>query len=162
LVGLALGNQVWGGILNVDIAEDIVHLITGGILAYVGFGRTEFSVTRNVVGLLGIIYLMVGVLGFASPTMFGLIPHGYTAFDNLLHLVLGGLSLAVAWWFFGADPHLRPGTLVPDRAPRYLGATLGSLTGAQHLQGDESQIKPRLANDSTPPPASRKTSPQPH
>jgi hypothetical protein len=35
--------------------------------------------------------------------MFGLIPHGYTAFDNLLHLVLGGLSLAVAWWFFGAE-----------------------------------------------------------
>ena len=31
LVGLALGNQVWGGILNVDIAEDIVHLVTGGI-----------------------------------------------------------------------------------------------------------------------------------
>ena len=31
LVGLALGNMVWGdGILNVDIAEDIVHLITGG------------------------------------------------------------------------------------------------------------------------------------
>ena len=29
LVGLALGNQVWVGILNVDIAEDIVHLITG-------------------------------------------------------------------------------------------------------------------------------------
>jgi hypothetical protein len=103
LVGLALGNQVWGGILNVDIAEDIVHLITGGILAYVGFGRTDLSVTRNVVGLLGIIYLMVGVLGFASPTMFGLIPHGYTAFDNLLHLFLGGLSQAVAWWFFADE-----------------------------------------------------------
>jgi hypothetical protein len=25
LVGLALGNQVWGGILNVDIAEDIAQ-----------------------------------------------------------------------------------------------------------------------------------------
>jgi hypothetical protein len=103
LVGLALGNQVWGGILNVDIAEDIVHLVTGGLLAFVGFGRMDLSVTRNVVGLLGIIYLMVGVLGFAAPTMFGLIPHGYTAFDNLLHLVLGGLSLAVAWWFFGPE-----------------------------------------------------------
>jgi hypothetical protein len=100
LVGLALGNQVWGGILNVDIAEDIVHLITGGVFAYAGFGRTELSVTRNVVGLLGIIYLMVSVLGFASPTMFGLVPHGYTAFDNLLHLFLGSLSLAVALWFF--------------------------------------------------------------
>jgi hypothetical protein len=107
LVGLALGNQVWGGILNVDIAEDIVHLITGGILAFVGFGRTDLSVTRNVVGLLGIVYLLVGVLGFPVPTMFGLIPHGYTAFDNLLHLVLGVLSLAVAWWFFGADREAR-------------------------------------------------------
>jgi hypothetical protein len=107
LVGLALGNQVWGGILNVDIAEDIVHLITGSVLAYVGFGPTELSVTRNVVGLLGIIYLMVGVLGFASPTMFGLIPHGYTAFDNLLHLFLGGLSLAVAWWFFADERDAR-------------------------------------------------------
>ncbi len=107
LVGLALGNQVWGGILNVDIAEDIVHLFTGGILTYVGFGRTELSVTRNVVGLLGIIYLMVGVLGFASPTMFGLVPHGYTAFDNLLHLFLGGLSLAVAWWFFADERDAR-------------------------------------------------------
>jgi hypothetical protein len=28
--------------------------------------------------------------------MFGLIPHGYTIFDDLLHLVLGVLSLAVA------------------------------------------------------------------
>jgi drug/metabolite transporter (DMT)-like permease len=107
LVGLALGNVVWGGILNVDIVEDIVHLITGGLLAFVGFGRMDLSVTRNVVGLLGIIYLMVGVLGFAAPTMFGLIPHGYTAFDNLLHLVLGGLSLAVAWWFFGDERGVR-------------------------------------------------------
>ena len=107
LVGLALGNQVWGGILNVDIVGDIVHLITGGIFAYVGFGRTESSVTRNVVGLVGIIYFMVGVLGFASPTMFGLIPHGYTAFDNLLHLFLGGLSLAVAWWFFADERDAR-------------------------------------------------------
>jgi hypothetical protein len=107
LVGLALGNQVWGGILNVDIAEDIVHLITGGVFAYVGFGRTELSVTRTVVGLLGTIYLMVGVLGFASPTMFGLVPHGYTAFDNLLHLFLGGLSLAVAWWFFADERDAR-------------------------------------------------------
>jgi hypothetical protein len=50
-----------------------------------------------------VVLILVGVLGFASPTMFGLIPHGYNAFDDLLHLVLGGLSLAVAWWFFGAE-----------------------------------------------------------
>lgn len=98
VIGLVLGDQVWLGILNVDIFEDIVHLLTGGLLAYLGFARTDLGLARNVVGVLGIIYLAVGVLGFVVPMMFGLIPHGYTIFDNLLHLALGVLSIAVAWF----------------------------------------------------------------
>jgi hypothetical protein len=101
VVGLVLGDQVWLGILNVDIFEDIVHLITGGLLAYVGFGRTDLTLTRTVVGVLGVIYLAVGVLGFVVPMIFGLIPHGYTLFDNLLHLALGILSIALAWFVGG-------------------------------------------------------------
>ena len=97
VVGLALGDQLWLGILNIDIVEDIVHLITGGLLAYVGFGRVDLALTRTVVGVLGVIYLVVGVLGFVVPMMLGLIPHGYTIFDNLLHLALGILSIALAW-----------------------------------------------------------------
>ncbi len=96
IVGLVLGDRVWLGILNVDIVEDIVHLATGGLLAYVGFGRTDLSTARSVVLALGVIYLAVGILGFVVPTMFGLIPDGYTVFDNLLHLALGVLGLAVA------------------------------------------------------------------
>ena len=95
IVGLVLGNRVWLGILNVDIFEDIVHLITGGILAYVGFGQTDLSTARSVVLALGVIYLVVGILGFVVPMMFGLIPHGYTIFDDLLHLALGVLGIAV-------------------------------------------------------------------
>ncbi len=101
VIGLVLGNQVWVGLLNVDILEDIVHLITGGLLAYVGFGRTDLALTRTVVGVLGVIYLVVGVLGFVVPMMFGLIPHGYTVFDNILHLALGVLSIALAWFVGG-------------------------------------------------------------
>jgi hypothetical protein len=101
VVGLVLGDQVWLGILNIDIVEDIVHLITGGLLAYVGFGRTDPALTRTVVGVLGIVYLVVGVLGFVVPMMFGLIPNGYTVFDNLLHLALGVLSIALAWFVGG-------------------------------------------------------------
>ena len=96
IVGLLLGDRVWLGILNVDILEDIVHLITGGILAYVGFGRADLDLARNVVGGLGVVYLLVGILGFIVPMMLGLVPHGYTVFDNLLHLALGVLSIAVA------------------------------------------------------------------
>ena len=96
LVGLVLGDKVWLGILNVDIVEDIVHLATGGLLAYVGFSRVDLSTARSIVLALGVIYLVVGILGFFVPTMFGLIPNGYTIFDDLLHLALGALGLAVA------------------------------------------------------------------
>ena len=102
LVGLVLGDQVWLGILNVDIVEDIVHLATGGLLAYVGFSGIDLSTTRSVVLALGVVYLVVGILGFVVPMMFGLIPHGYTIFDDLLHLALGILSLAVAFGAGGA------------------------------------------------------------
>ena len=97
IVGLLLGDRVWLGILNVDILEDIVHILTGGILAYVGFGRLDIGAARSVVIVLGVVYLLVGILGFILPTLFGLIPNGYTVFDNLLHLVLGVLSIAVAF-----------------------------------------------------------------
>ena len=89
LVGLVLGDKVWLGILNVDIVEDIVHLATGGLLAYVGFSGMDLSTARSLVLALGVVYLVVGILGFAVPTMFGLIPNGYTIFDDLLHLALG-------------------------------------------------------------------------
>ena len=101
VVGLVVGNQILLGILNTDIFEDIVHLITGGLLAYVGFGRVDQALIRTVVGVLGIIYLVVGLLGFVVPMIFGLIPHGYTLFDNLLHLALGIVSIALAWFVGG-------------------------------------------------------------
>ncbi len=96
VVGLILGDALLLGILNIDVMEDIVHILTGGILAYVGFGRVDAGAARSIVLVLGVVYLVVGVLGFILPTLFGLIPNGYTIFDNLLHLVLGILSIAVA------------------------------------------------------------------
>jgi hypothetical protein len=97
VLGLVLGERLLLGILNIDIVEDIVHILTGGILAYVGFGRMDLALVRNVVLGLGVIYLVVGLLGFVVPNLFGLLPDGYTIFDNLLHLVLGALSIAVAY-----------------------------------------------------------------
>ena len=44
---------------------------------------------------------MVGVLGFVVPMIFGLIPHGYTLFDDLLHLALGIVSIVLAWFVGG-------------------------------------------------------------
>jgi uncharacterized protein DUF4383 len=97
VLGLILGEGAALGILNVDITEDIVHILTGAVLAYVGFGQADEGLARNVVGALGVIYLLVGVIGFILPMLFGLIPSGYTLFDDLLHLGLGVLSLLIAF-----------------------------------------------------------------
>ena len=96
VVGLLLGDELFLGILNIDLLEDIVHLLSGGLLAYVGFGRTDGGTVRTVVGVVGVVYLLVGILGFIVPTLFGLSPNGYTIFDNLVHLALGVLALVVA------------------------------------------------------------------
>jgi hypothetical protein len=103
LVGLVLGNGLFLGILNIDTTEDVVHLLTGAIYSYVGFGRTDPATARNVVLALGVIYLVVDIMGFVVPMMFGLIPHGYTLFDDLLHLALGVLSLVIAFSYAPSD-----------------------------------------------------------
>ncbi len=97
VVGLVLGERSLLGVLNIDILEDITHLVTGGLLAYVGFGQRDVGLARSVVGGLGVIYLLVGIVGFVAPALFGLLPHGYSVVDNLIHLVAGVLSIAVAF-----------------------------------------------------------------
>ena len=55
LLGLLLGERVWLGVLNVDLFEDIVHLVTGGLLAFVGFSERGGEYARSVVGGLGVV-----------------------------------------------------------------------------------------------------------
>jgi hypothetical protein len=96
VLGLVLGERLLLGILNMGILEDTVHVLTGGILAYVGFGRTDLALARNVVLGLRVIYLLIGLLGFGAPTAFGL--GGPRDGDvDLSHLALGVLSIAVAY-----------------------------------------------------------------
>jgi len=98
VVGLIAGEEPLFGAVNIEISEDFVHLITGGLMAAVGFGVRDTAVVRTVVGGIGVVYLLVGVLGFVVPDLFGLLPaHGYSVVDNMIHLVLGVLGVAVAW-----------------------------------------------------------------
>ena len=98
LLGLVLGDRSLFGLLNIDLTKDIIHLVTGGLLAYVGFGQRDSSLARTAVGGLGVVYVLVGVIGFILPDLFGLLPHEYSTFDNLFHIALGLANIAVAWW----------------------------------------------------------------
>jgi len=101
LVGLVLGDKSLFGVLNIDIAEDGIHLLTGGLLLYAGFAR-DLRVTRALVGGIGIAYLVIGLVSFSQPMLFGLVPSGYeVVLDNLIHLTLGVLGIVVG--FFVGD-----------------------------------------------------------
>jgi hypothetical protein len=97
IVGLLLGQKSLFGALNIDIAEDVIHLVTGGLLAYVGFAKRDSGLARAVVGGIGVVYLLVGAISFAEPNPLGLFPSEYSVLDNLIHLTLGVLAIAVAW-----------------------------------------------------------------
>jgi len=100
--GLLLGDKSLFGVLNIDLAEDGIHLLTGGLLVYAGFAASDLKVVRAIVGGIGVAYLVVGVVAFATPMFFGLIPSGYkVVLDNLIHLTLGVLGIFVG--FFLAD-----------------------------------------------------------
>ncbi|MDP9458259.1 MAG: hypothetical protein M3Q60_21345 [Actinomycetota bacterium] len=104
VVGLLAGEEPLLGLVNIDIVEDLVHLLTGGLLAYVGLGQRDEGLARGVVGGLGVVYLLVGVLGFVIPFLFGLLPHGYSIVDNIVHLTLGVAGIAVAFSSRGGAP----------------------------------------------------------
>jgi hypothetical protein len=98
IVGLLLGNESLFGVLNIDLAEDAIHLLSGGALLATGLLAQQERVVRSVVGGIGALYLAVGLLAFAAPRMFGLIPHGYeTVLDNLIHLTLGVLGIVIGF-----------------------------------------------------------------
>jgi hypothetical protein len=97
VIGLIAGEGYLAGFLNIDIAEDIVHLATGGLMAFVGFGQKDNALARMVVGVLGAVYLLVGIVGFISPKLFNILQHDYTTADNIVHLLLGILGLVVAY-----------------------------------------------------------------
>lgn len=95
IVGLILGDKSLLDLLNIDIAEDVIHLVTGGLLTYVGY-KGDNRVVQTAVGALGVVYLLVGLVSFADANPLGLFPSEYSVVDNLIHVTLGVLGIAAA------------------------------------------------------------------
>jgi hypothetical protein len=94
LLGLLLGDELLLGVVNIDVLEDLVHLASGALLLYAGVQRSV-GVARGIVLAVSLVYLLVGILGFVVPYLFGLLPHGYSTVDNAIHLILGVLGLLI-------------------------------------------------------------------
>lgn len=97
VVGLVLGERLVPNALNLVVSKDLAHLLTGGLLAFVGFSQTDEDLACTAVAALGTIYLLVGVLGLVLPALLGPLLNGYSLVEDVIHLVVGLLSLAVAF-----------------------------------------------------------------
>jgi hypothetical protein len=85
------------GIMNVDLTLDIVRVVIAAALLYVGFAPVGLGAVRAVLIIVGAMYVLMGLLAFADPTLFGLLPTGFTGFDIGFHLIVGLGSLLVAF-----------------------------------------------------------------
>jgi hypothetical protein len=80
------------GIFPINALHNIVHLVIGAALLY---GATSTAAAIMVARVVGVTYLVVGVLGFVAPDTFGLMPIGGP--DIALHLGTAAVLLAVGF-----------------------------------------------------------------
>jgi uncharacterized protein DUF4383 len=74
------------GIASVNVVHNIVHLVIG--LAGLSGGRTD-SGAAAFGKTFGIILLVIGLLGFVQPNLFGILPIGGD--DVWIHLITGAI-----------------------------------------------------------------------
>jgi hypothetical protein len=96
------------GLFVTNIAHNIVHLLTG-----VGFTVVALAGSRASIVFMqafGVIYLLTGVIGFLATGLggdshlLGLVH--INALDNFLHLGLGAVIGAAAWYFHARSHQL--------------------------------------------------------
>jgi hypothetical protein len=97
VVGFFVEGEHLAGIANVDLTLDIVRVVIAAALLYVGFGTTSRGALTAVLAIVGVMYVLMGLLAFADNTLFGLLPTGFTGFDIGFHLVAGVVALIAAF-----------------------------------------------------------------
>ncbi|HEY5095817.1 MAG TPA: DUF4383 domain-containing protein [Candidatus Eremiobacteraceae bacterium] len=80
------------GVASVNVLHNIVHLIIG--LAGLSGGRTE-SGAATFGKTFGVILLLIGLLGFLTPNLLGILPIG--GYDIWIHLVSGAVLAYVGF-----------------------------------------------------------------
>jgi hypothetical protein len=79
------------GLFEVDMVHNIIHLASGALTLFAA--SQGIGAMRTWGRLFGAVYLLVAILGFVDPTLFGLMPVNMP--DNILHVGLAAVFLYV-------------------------------------------------------------------
>jgi Domain of unknown function (DUF4383) len=80
------------GIANVNVLHNVVHLVIG--LAGLSGGRTDAGAIAFA-KTFGVVLLVVGLLGFVTPNVLGVLPIG--GYDVWIHLITGAILAYVGF-----------------------------------------------------------------
>jgi hypothetical protein len=95
IVGFFIEGDHFLGLMNVDLTLDVLRVVLAAALLIVGFANVPDSARRAVLVVVGVMYVLMGLLAFADPTLFGLLPTGFTGFDIGFHLVVGAGAIVL-------------------------------------------------------------------
>ncbi|MFN7945322.1 MAG: DUF4383 domain-containing protein [Blastocatellia bacterium] len=106
LLGYAAPNLMG---MHLSGMHNIIHLISGVLALYFGFAAS-YTAARTFSIIFGVIYLLLGIIGFASPATVAALVNAHEAPgamnsmtpDNVVHVILGIIFLAGA---FARAPH---------------------------------------------------------
>ena len=88
-------NAMLFGIFHVNLAHNVVHLLSGAIALLCGISSTHAS--RTYFRIFGVVYGIVAVLGFVEPegNLLGIIANNVA--DTWLHVAIAALSLTLGF-----------------------------------------------------------------
>jgi len=83
-------DSLWG-LVHFDFAHNVIHLVFG-IAGLYAAGQLDLSVLYTKI--VGVVYLLAGVLGLIFPDMFGLMH--LELLENIGHLIVGAIAVYFA------------------------------------------------------------------
>ena len=95
ILGLILPSPLLG-IFGVNLLHDMVHLAIGGLWLFAAFVAPMGPDSARKTSIIGIVYLLVAILGFALPDRMNQLLVINTA-DNFLHLGTAVLALYIGF-----------------------------------------------------------------
>lgn len=90
-----------GALVPTDALHNLVHLVTGALALYIGFGLAGKTQVDAMFGF-GILYVVIFAAVLISPTLFGLFQVPANAVLHVIHAGLAVVSLGVASMSRGA------------------------------------------------------------
>lgn len=104
LLGIAMslfaGGAFINGFLEFDWTHNVVHVVLAALALVFGFGNIDVGVSKTTAKVVGIVYLLLGILGFVPPvvTMLGdVLALHLELGENLVHLVVGAWGVVTGF-----------------------------------------------------------------